>query len=156
MAKKKQKKVNRNERRSINASSNEIDYAKLASCIAEAIVEANSKKTNSYSFTRELMKFVVTPLFWLIAALMMLFAFAFLGVACFCMNEGVNSLNIIEFLKGGISFILGLISFSIALFSFFAGKEFDKENDKQFVVAVFSGMVSLAALIVALVALVRG
>ena len=154
--KKKQKKIIQNSGQLVNASLSEIDYEKLAVCIAKAMVEENDKRVNAYSVTRELMKFIVTPVFWAIAVLMMLFAVAFFVVALPCLEEGVNTSNFSEFFKGLISFLLSLISLGVALFSFFAGKEFDKEKDRQFVVAVFSGMVSLAALIVALVALVRG
>lgn len=154
--KKKQKNINRSSDQSVNIFSSTIDYEKLANCIAKAMAEENDKRVNSYSATRELMKFIVTPMFWSIAALMILFTVAFFIVALPCLEKGFNSSNTSEFFKGIISFLLALISLGIALFSFFAGKEFDEEKDRQFVVAVFSGMVSLAALIVALVALVRG
>ena len=153
---KKQKNIIQNSSQPVNASLSEIDYEKLATCIAKAMVEENDKRVNAYSVTRELMKFIITPMFWVIAILLALFTVAFFIVALPCLEEGLNSSNFGEFFKGIISFLLSLISLGIALFSFFAGKEFDRENDRQFVVAVFSGMVSLAALIVALVALVRG
>lgn len=47
-----------------------------------------------------------------------------------------------------------LICIAIALPAFWTGKEFDQEKDRQFVVSVFSGMLSLVALIVAIIALV--
>lgn len=61
--------------------------------------------------------------------------------------------NAIEVLAGAVMF------FAIVIYSFFlwgASNEIMKEKDKNFVIAVFSGMVGCAALIVALVALVKG
>lgn len=59
--------------------------------------------------------------------------------------------------KNIFSFVgYGFISFGVALFSVIiwgAANEIDRSEDKNFVVAVFSGIVSLVALIVAFVAL---
>ena len=61
--------------------------------------------------------------------------------------------NAIEMLTGIVIFI-SIILYSVFLWG--ASIEIMKEKDKNFVIAVFSGMVSFAALIVALVALFQG
>ena len=61
--------------------------------------------------------------------------------------------NAIEVLTG-IVIIISIILYSVFLWG--ASNEIMKEKDKNFVIAVFSGMVSFAALIVALVTLFQG
>lgn len=63
---------------------------------------------------------------------------------------------IVTLLKGLVSFVVALLCSGMAVLAFFAGKEFEKEKDRQFVVSVFSSMVSLVALIVALAAILMG
>ena len=129
-----------------------LDYERLAECIAKAIAEENGKHTNAYSVTREWMKYIISPVFWLISAITL-----FLCVGCF--TYGISMLKTGSFtdvLKAFVSFGFGLIFISVAIPTFLAGKEFGKETDKQFVVSVFSGMVSLVALIISFVVLVMG
>lgn len=126
-----------------------LDYEKLAKCIAKAIAEENDKRTNAYSITSEWMKFIITPIFWIIIILSAILSIALSIVAI----SYLSSNNPITMLQGGLSFMAALFLGTIAIMTFFAIKEIDKEKDKQFVVSVFSGMISLVALIVALVAL---
>lgn len=126
-----------------------IDYEKLANCIAKATADENDKRMNSYSVTREWMKFIICPVFWLIAVVSLVLC---IGCFIYCYIELCGQ-DIINMFRGFISFILGLTFITISLFAFLAGKELNKETDKQFVVSVFSGMIALVALIVAFVAL---
>ena len=57
---------------------------------------------------------------------------------------------------GGVEFAFGLFAIAVAFLTGATAKEVDKEKDKNFVVAVFSGIVSLVALVVSFVALVQG
>ena len=129
-----------------------LDYERLAKCIAKAIAEENDKRANVHSVTREWMKFIISPIFWLIIILTAVLSVAFF-IAAF---NTLNTINATTILQSMVSFMLALIFLSIAIMAFFADREFEKEKDKHFVVSVFSGMISLVALIVALVALFMG
>ncbi len=156
MAKKKKQKGKACKRSGLeNPPSTVIDYEKLASCVAKAIAEENDKRTNSYSITREWMKVIICPVFWIFSALMALFGIASIISAIIFFAKLPNATNVSNLFGGIISFMLCLICSGTALLALFAGKEFDQEKDRKFVVAVFSGMVSLVALIVSLVALFR-
>ena len=147
MAKKKKNKLVREKMFNKDA----IDYERLARCIAKAISEENDKRTNSYSITRELLKFLICPIFWCITGTMALLAVVFLITTFRCLViEKINPL------ASFIPFMLALLSISIAVASFYASKEIDKEKDKQFVTSIFSALVSLVALIVSLAGFFRG
>jgi hypothetical protein len=52
-----------------------------------------------------------------------------------------------------------VVTVALALYSMLlwkSAKEIEKENDRNYIISVFSGIVSFAALIVALVALFKG
>lgn len=126
-----------------------LDYERLAKCIAKAIAEENDKRANARSVTREWMKFIIAPIFWII-----IISSAILSIAFFIVTfNALKIINVTTILQSMISFMLALIFLGTALMAFFADREFEKEKDKQFVVSVFSGMISLVALIVALIAL---
>ena len=126
-----------------------LDYERLAKCIAKAVSEENDKWANAHSVTREWLKFIITPIFWMI-----IISSAILSIAFFIITFSTLSIiNTTTVFRSIVSFMLALIFLSTALMAFFADREFEKEKDKQFVVSVFSGMISLVALIVALVAL---
>lgn len=133
----------------------DIDYEKLADCVAKAIAKENDVRINTYSITREWMKFIIAPVFWVISILMAVLTVGFFITTISIFNALMdNPMDISKGIEGIISFVLTLMCGALAILAFAAGKEIDKERDRQFVVSVFSGMVSLAALIVALVALV--
>lgn len=134
-----------------------LDYERLAKCIAKEIAEENDKRINSDSPTREWMKLLITPVFWGISIIMGLLAIAFFITAFTYLSvPSTNPPNYSSMTKGMFCAAIALFASGIAMFTYLARKELDKEMDRQFVAAVFSGMVSLAALIVALVALFRG
>lgn len=134
----------------------DIDYEKLADCMAKAIAAENDKRINAYSITREWMKFIIAPVFWVMSVLMAILSVGFFVTSVSALNAWMDSsVDMLEKgIEGIVSFMFALICGAFAIFAFAAGREIDKERDRQFVVAVFSGMVSLAALIVALAALV--
>lgn len=140
---------------SANKTIIDIDYEKLADCVAKAIAEESDRRINAQSITREWMKFIIAPVFWGISVLTAILAagFAINGASTFN-SWSQNTTDIQSAVEGFISFVLALICIGIALPAFWAGKEFDQEKDRQFVVSVFSGMLSLVALIVAIIALV--
>ena len=150
MAKKKNNTTVVNNIDSVNV---EIDYDKLA----EAIVKAQQKANEQYSVSREMMKFVITPVFWILTFVTGFISVAFWGVLITSANDMLNDEN---WLAGAITL---LIVFFIAFFSlaltFFLGataKEIDNEKDRNYISSMFSNVVAIVALIVALIALVKG
>lgn len=139
-----------------------LDYKKLAQCIAKAIAEENDKRMNAYSVTREWMKYIAWPIFGFIIILMVAFSIwgFIMTVTSFSAVYSSPTFSVTDIittlLKGIASFAVTLLCSGIATFAFFACKEFEEETDRQFVVSVFSSMVSLVALIVALAALFMG
>ena len=149
------------EKESAESSVEPIDYERLAKYIAKAIVEENDQRTKAYSVTREWIKYLTLLLLAALIILMVslcvgcfIAAFKMFGIAI--SRATLDKANFVILAKGLGTLMLSVIFFGIALTSFFAGKEFDKETDKQFVMSVFSGTISLVALLVALAALYRG
>ena len=140
---------------SVSAIVEPIDYDKLA----EAIVTAQEKQTEQYSVTREWMKTLVVPVFWGIAILSGLLGAAFVWQGGKTFVEALQHSSAGWFLDacvGGTGFIIGLFFIAVAILTGASAKEVDKEKDKNFVVAVFSGIVSLVALVVSCIALILG
>ena len=132
-----------------------INYDKLA----EAIVAAQEKQTAKYSVTREWMKTLVVPVLWGIAILTGLLGAAFVWQGGEVFVEAISNSTegwLKEACIGGVCFSIGLFFAALAILTGVAAKEVDKEKDRNFVVAVFSGVVSLVALAVSLIALIQG
>lgn len=142
---------------SVSATVEPIDYDKLA----EAIVRANNKENNKYSMSREWMKFIIYPVFWGVAIIAGMLAIAFLIYGGTTLFELISISTLAEFdlqkvVIGIVTFCLGLFLISICLSTVFTAKEIDKETDRQYVAAMFSNIVALVALVVSLIALIRG
>ena len=142
---------------SASATVDPIDYDKLA----EAIIRANNIESNKYSMSREWMKFIIFPVFWSVAIIAGILAIAFLiyGGKTIFELANISTLAEVDFSKvvaGIVSFCLGLFLISICLSTVFTAKEIDKETDRQYVAAMFSNIVALVALVVSLVALIKG
>ena len=144
-----------NEIISVSATVDPIDYDKLA----EAIVAAQEKQTAQYSVTREWMKILVVPVFWGIAIITGLFGIAFVWQGGKTFADALQQSMtgwLMDACVGGTGFIIGLFFVAVAMLTGASAKEVDKEKDKNFVVAVFSGIVSLVALVVSCIALILG
>lgn len=140
---------------SVSATVDPIDYDKLA----EAIVAAQERQISQYSVTREWMKTLVVPVFWGIAIITGLFGIAFVWQGGRTFVEALQQSAtgwLMEACVGGSGFIVGLFLVTVAILTGASAKEVDKEKDKNFVVAVFSGIVSLVALVVSCIALILG
>ena len=160
MAKKKERKIF-----NIDEVNIEIDYDKLA----EAIVKANETQTNQYSMSREWMKFIIYPVLWGVAIVTGILAIFFLVYGGKELVEIMTIANVgdVDFLNlfsgfwanastGFLVFCMGLFLISISLATIFTAKEIDKETDRDYVASMFSNVVALVALVVSLVALVKG
>jgi len=175
MAKKKNKPQVINNIQELNL---EIDYDKLA----EAIVKANNTE-KEYNNSKEKLNFLKVIYYivfnqkqtngkmisgllsGLIALIFNIMAILGMGVFVCGIIAMINiiksciwSLNAIPY---NIAAIIAMIAFVlvIAMFSLLfraAANEMEKEEDRDYIIAVFSGIVSFAALVVALVAILKG
>lgn len=151
MAKKKERIINH-----IDQLNVEIDYDKLA----DAIVKANEKQSKQYSVSSEWMKFIITPVFWSVGLCSGLLAIAFAVTGAV---EFVRQLNMLpahtdwwQAIAGLVMIVLGMFLGSLCAFTVATAKEIDKEKDRAYVATMFSNIVALVALVVSLIALVKG
>lgn len=142
----------RKRRRNITIVNNEIDYDKLA----EAIVKANTKQQEQYSPSREWMKYILIPIFWGVAILSGILAIA-MFVSLFQNTTAIlKTATITDDIAFLFEFLITFFTAGFCVFSIVAAKEIDKENDRSYVASMFSNIVAIAALVVALVALLKG
>ena len=155
MGKKKDKKQTVNNIQELNL---EIDYDKLAEAIVKANNRAEEETNKNNKFTSGAFSittaFVLRAVAFLGALLSLMSPFVILSVAkTFVWNEiGAIIGNIL-----GILFFVAWVAV-LALYSWLlwkSAKEIETEKDKNYIISVFSGIVSFAALIVALVALFK-
>lgn len=148
MAKKTNKTVNK-----IDTVNIEIDYEKLA----EAIVKAEKKASETKSYTANTFAALSGLIFRGAAWIGMIFTWLFgiAGVAYLVMLDWKN-VNVFTVVSSAflIATILLLI-FCLSILLLKSAKEIEGEKDRQFVVAVFSAIVSFTALVVALLALFK-
>lgn len=148
----------------------EIDYDKLAQSIVKAqnkadqdaiknaVIEANNEikeKEPKYYYSKELLKFVITPMLWIFmifgaVGVISSFAYAIKYWKTFNFDtlSGYNSIIVL--------FVIFVFSLLFLIFSYFSYREIEKENDMKFISSMFSNLVSLVALIVAIIALMKG
>lgn len=148
----------------------EIDYDKLAQSIVkaqnkaekdtikDAVIEAHeeiNKKEDSFKHSREFLKVIIFP------TLCILTVVGLIGFICSVayIVEVCKEFNFTE-LDGYIQFIvtisIGILSLLFAIFSGLTAKEVNKGNDMGTLSSIFSNMVSFVALIVAIIALMKG
>lgn len=136
----------------------EIDYDKLAEAIKKAN-ESSTEKQNSY--ISAVLAYWITLFFKGFSILCWIISLSTFSETCrvYCNQEkwvsvdasiGANIFSIVIL----FSIIAALIVYGVILWR--ASEEIAKEKNKNFVIAVFSAMVSFAALIVSLVALFKG
>lgn len=148
MGKKKGRTVNKIEEVNI-----EIDYDKLA----EAFANVQYNQTDKYSGTREWMKFILSPIFWTLAFFSAVLAIVFLIYgACTLVGMVSAGLDWVVAITGAIELFIGLFLVAVCAFSWISAKEIDEEKDRHYVASLFSNIVALVALIVSLIALVKG
>lgn len=136
-----------------------IDYEKLAEAIVKAqeISAATMQKQKRYTlgtFALPLMiAFYVMSVFgWILIAASFIAIYKTWNT--FVWNDFIGCLASVVTLLIILVTILIVALYSVLLWK--AAKEIEEETDRNYVVSMFSGVVSFAALIVALVALVKG
>lgn len=148
MAKKTNKTVNK-----IDTVNIEIDYEKLA----EAIVKAEKKASETKSYTANTFAALSGLIFRGAAWIGMIFTWLF-GIAGVAYLVMLDWKNVNVFTVVSSAFLIATILLLIFLLSILllkSAKEIEGEKDRQFVVAVFSAIVSFTALVVALLALFK-
>ena len=137
----------------------EIDHDKLAKAIVKAQYEAE-QQAKQKSYVSNSFAFWISLFFRLVPV----FGIAVCGIGVFSIIDYAVNIAVWNTINNIISNVLALVVMSVLLISlgayciimWKAAKEIEQEKDKNFIVSVFSGIVSFAALIVALVALFKG
>ena len=149
----------RRRRKNVTIIHNEIDYDKLA----EAIVRAQ-QRTADESQKVGIISCALSDMISLCLRLLSICAFPVsIGIGVCTWKVIANSLPengwlriflyVIDFIVSfGLSFGLGVFAATF----WKAATEIKRETDRNYIVAVFAGLVSFAALVVALVALIKG
>lgn len=162
-----------------NSVHNEIDYEKLAKAIIEAnrkkndessagsdekigfwkgvwYIITNKKKTNG-ALTHSLFSNLLSDLFNILAVAGVIIAVAAFVATVYLIVQSVvqnDFLNSILFAFAGIVFIALILLFCLLLRG--VANEIKAEKDRNYIIALFSGVVSFAALVVSLIALLKG
>lgn len=148
----------------------EIDYDKLAQSIVkaqnkaekdtikDAVIEAQeeiNKKEDSFKHSREFLKVIIFP------TLCILTVVGLIGFICsvayiveVCKMFSFTELD--SYMKLIVTIAIGILSLLFAIFSGLTAKEVNKGNDMGTLSSIFSNMVSFVALIVAIIALMKG
>ena len=156
MAKKKEKPQVINNIQELNL---EIDYDKLAESIVKANSKLDAEANQSKKFTSGMFSMSVFVILRVIALLGWIIAFALLLGSINTFIE--MSWNDFSTISGNIFQIIYSITITVLLVLYplmlwKSAKEIETEKDRNYIISVFSGIVSFAALIVALVALFKG
>ena len=156
MAKKKDKQQVINNIQELNL---EIDYDKLAESIVKANSKLDAEANQSKKFTSGMFSMSVFVILRVIALLGWIIAFALLIGSINTFIE--MSWNDFSTISGNIFQIIHSITITVLLVLYplmlwKSAKEIETEKDRNYIISVFSGIVSFAALIVALVALFKG
>ena len=137
----------------------EIDYDKLAESIVKAQEISEDEANRNKKFTSSTLAMIISLAFRGVAILGWLIALA-TPVAIINMAKSFvwNEVNAVIGNVFSIAFAVALFVL-LVLYSFLlwkSAKEIETEKDRNYIISVFSGIVSFAALIVALVALFKG
>lgn len=180
------KKKNNSQPINIQNLNMEIDYDKLAEAIVRAEKKAeeidelpkNSEKVSMWALFKAIFKIIfckaethgLTNSFFTAMTSLCFKFFGYVGCIVSLLMIGIAIYNAVmidwsmsilksNFYEYVVYFIIAGLSAIFFIFSVMmigASREVENEKDKNYVVAIFSGIVSFAALIVALVALLKG
>lgn len=169
----------RRQRKNIVLINNEMDYEKLAKVIIEAnrkkddessaesdekigfwkgvwYIITNKRKTNG-ALTHGLFSNLLSDLFNILAVAGVIIALVVLGITVYLIVQSVaqnDFWNCILFAFAGIIYLVLILLFCLLLRG--VANEIKAEKDRNYIIALFSGVVSFAALVVSLIALVKG
>ena len=142
----------------------EVDVNQLAEAIvlAEDLRhqrdEENLKTKGDYPSNRW-MKTIVIAVFWGIAIVTCLASGCCVLCGGYMMYLTLSSpfgVDWLEFVQSGVCIVAGFLFAFVCMVTVATAKEIKQETDKHYVAAMFSNVVALVALIVSLVALIKG
>ena len=166
-----------------NYINNEIDYNKLAEAIVKTQNQAEEEQCNQENKTKITIKDYIKAIGLIlknkgntqgnltisIFVLLISITFKLISITGFCVTvigviiavkcflRGLDVGNIALWIISAIVLIvLSVIVFLYSVIIWGASYEVEREKDKNYIVSVFSGIVSFAALIIAIIALVKG
>ena len=137
----------------------EIDYDKLAESIVKAQEKSENEANGKKKFTSGTFAMITSLAFRGVAILGWLIALAtpiaIINMAKSFVWVEVNAIvgNVFS-IAFAVALFIVLVLYSFLLWK--SAKEIETEKDRNYIISVFSGIVSFAALIVALVALFKG
>lgn len=148
----------------------EIDYDKLAQSIVkaqnkaekdtikDAVIEAQeeiNKKEDSFKHSREFLKVIIFPTLCILTVVGLIgFICSVAYIVDVCKMFSFTELD--SYMKLIVTIAIGILSLLFAIFSGLTAKEVNKGNDMGTLSSIFSNMVSFVALIVAIIALMKG
>lgn len=138
---------------------NEIDYDKLAEAMVKAqdiseVEENKKRKFTSGSFAMLIMiAFYVFSIFVALLAASLILA---LVVSWNTLQWDGSTNIVVSILTIAFCIVFAIVLGLYAVLLWKSAKEIETEKDRNYIISVFSGIVSFAALIVALVALFKG
>ena len=137
----------------------EIDYDKLAEAIVKAQEKSENEANRTKKFTSGTFTMIISLAFRGVAILGWLIALAtpvaIINMAkSFMWNEVNTVMSNVFSIAFAVALFVVLLLYSFLLWK--SAKEIETEKDRNYIISVFSGIVSFAALIVALVALFKG
>ena len=134
----------------------EIDYDKLAEKVKGAILLAENEKHSAKSATSSLFAFLPSLIFSICGWIgVFVSPIAFICFIDLSIQQWKLDHSLVTIVAALFLVFLTVVIFLMSLMLISSANELKKERDKQFVVAVFSAMVSFSALIVALIALLK-
>lgn len=127
--------------------------------VKKAEEEAKEQERNKFSFINQAFSFWISIVFRILSPLCIMIALFVLGFSIhFATNiaEWVSWTNWIANIVT-IAFLLIFVAFLFVygIILWKAGREIEREKDRNYTIAVFSGIVSLAALIIAFLTYIR-
>lgn len=127
---------------------NEIDYDKLAEAIVSAL-ETQKQSQNQRSFTASMFSGICSIAFKIVSCCTAALTLGFIFLP-FAKQLGIYNQEFIVSFPNVISLIICISLFGTFSFLFWkASDEIENEKDKNYIIALFSSLVSVAALIVA-------
>lgn len=131
---------------------NEIDYEKLAKAIVTAL-DNHEQSKNTKSFTTSMFSGICSIVFRIIACCTGGFTICFFTLP-FAKQLGLYENEFIVSLPNILSLVLCISLFGTFTFLFWkASDEIANEKDKNYILSMFSSMVSVAAMVIAAVSL---
>ena len=138
----------------------EEEKEKKRMAIEEAEKTAKEQEHNKFSFTNQAFSFWIAVVFRILSPLCMLISLIVIGFGIdFFANlekwgDWTNWIANIVTIVFLLIFTAFLFVYGIILWK--SGREIDREKDRNYTIAVFSGIVSLAALIIAFLTYIKG